>query len=255
MMLTDAELLRYSRQILLPGWDIAAQERVRAARVLIVGLGGLGCPAAQTLAAAGVGTLVLCDFDVVELSNLQRQCLHHEADIGRLKVDSAADKLAAINPLVTLLREPHPVDADLLAGWLPEVDLVLDCCDNFATRDEVARLCWQARIPLVSAAALGWDGQLAVYDARAAGTACYRCVFPAADEDAPACADAGVMASTVAVMGSWQAQEALKLLAGVGEPLRGQLLLWQGSNNSVRRVRTSQDPACPVCGNQGVISA
>jgi len=251
-MLSDAQLLRYNRQILLPGWDLPAQEKLAAATVLVVGLGGLGCPLAQYLAAAGVGRLILCDFDHVEITNLQRQVLHHDADIGRLKVESAADKLRLINPGVRVEACARAVDGELLARWLPEVDVVADCCDNFATRDLVSAAAWRAGKPLVSAAAIGWQGQLAVFDPRRAASACYRCLYPAADEEAPTCSEAGVMATTVAVIGSWQAQETLKVIAGVGEPLTGQLLLWDGQVNEVRRVRTPRDPACPVCSVQGV---
>lgn len=246
-MLSDAELLRYHRQILLPQWDIAAQERLAAATVLVVGLGGLGCPLAQYLAAAGVGRLVLADFDVVEVTNLQRQVLHHDADIGRLKVDSAADKLRHINPAVRIEVVAQAVDADVLARWLPEVDVVADCCDNFATRDLVSASAWVAGKPLVSAAAIGWQGQLAVFDPRRPRSPCYRCLYPVADEAALTCSEAGVMATTVAVIGSWQAQEVLKVVAGVGETLTGQLLLWDGLVNEVRRLRAPSDPVCPVC--------
>ncbi|MEL0027656.1 MAG: molybdopterin-synthase adenylyltransferase MoeB [Perlucidibaca sp.] len=252
-MLNDEQLLRYNRQILLPDWDVAAQERLLAATVLVVGLGGLGCPLTQYLAAAGVGRLILCDFDQVEITNLQRQVLHHDEDVGRLKVASAADKLRRINPALRIETCAQVVDEAFLARWLPEVDVVADCCDNFATRDAVSRAAWRAGVPLVSAAAIGWQGQLAVFDPRDQGSACYRCLYPAADEDAPTCSEAGVMATTVAVMGAWQAQEVLKVIAGAGRPLTGQLLLWDGQVNEVRRVRTPRDPACPVCSVQGVV--
>lgn len=252
-MLSDEQLLRYNRQILLPDWDVAGQEKLAAATVLVVGLGGLGCPLAQYLAAAGVGRLILCDFDHVEITNLQRQVLHHDADIGRYKVESAADKLRVINPGVRVETINRAVDAELLARLLPEVDVVADCCDNFATRDTVAAAAWSIGRPLVSAAAIGWQGQLAVFDPRRAESACYRCLYPAADEEALTCSEAGVMATTVAVIGSWQAQEVLKVIAGVGETLTGRLLLWDGQVNEVRRVRTPRDPVCPVCSVQGVV--
>ncbi len=251
-MLNDAQLLRYNRQILLPGWDIVAQEKLASATVLVVGLGGLGCPLAQYLASAGVGRLILCDFDRVEVTNLQRQVLHHDADVGRYKVDSAADKLRVINPDVRIDTLSQPLDEALLTQWLPEVDVVADCCDNFATRELVNALTWAAARPLVSAAAIAWQGQLAVFDRRRGDSACYRCLYPAADDEALTCSESGVMATTVAVIGSWQAQEVLKVIAGVGQTLTGQLLLWDGQVNEVRRVRTPRDPACPVCSVQGV---
>lgn len=249
-MLDDDRLLRYHRQILLPAWDIAGQERLAAATVLVVGLGGLGCPLAQVLTAAGVGRLILADFDVVELTNLQRQSLHGEADLGRLKVDSAADSLRTIRADMRLECLPQAVDEALLAAWLPEVDVVADCCDNFATRDLVSAMAWAAGKPVVSAAAIGWQGQLAVFDPRRDDSACYRCLFPVADEQALTCSEAGVMASTVAVMGSWQAQEVLKVIAGAGETLAGRLLCWDGLVNEVRRLRAPRDPACPACGER-----
>ncbi len=254
-MLSDDQLLRYSRQIMLPDWDVPGQEKLVAATVLVVGLGGLGCPLAQYLAAAGVGRLILCDFDHVDITNLQRQVLHHDADVGRLKVESAADKLRVINPGVRVEMLAQVVDAALLARLLPEVDVVADCCDNFATREAVSAAAWAAGKPLVSAAAIGWQGQLAVFDPRHVESACYRCLYPGADDEAPTCSEAGVMATTVAVIGSWQAQEVLKVVAGAGKTLTGQLLLWDGQVNEVRRVRTPRDPACPVCSVQGVEKA
>lgn len=246
-MLSDDDLLRYNRQLLLPEWDVAGQERLRTATVLVVGVGGLGCALVQVLAAAGVGTLVLADADRVELTNLQRQVLHHQADLGRFKVDSAADTVAAMNPGVRVVTLREHVDAALLAAWLPRVDVVADCCDNFATRDLVSRLAWQAGRPLVSGAAIGWQGQLSVFDPAMAGAPCYRCLYPDLAEAAPTCNDAGVMASTVAVIGSWQAQEVLKVIGRVGDALTGRLLLWNGLQSTARQVRLVRDAACPVC--------
>lgn len=250
-MLNDDQLLRYNRQILLPSWDIAAQTRLAGASVLVVGLGGLGCPLAQQLVLAGVGRLVLADFDRVELSNLQRQMLHHDADIGRFKVESARDSLLALRSDVVIEVLPQRVDEALLQELLHSVDAVADCCDNFATRELINRCAWQARTPVVSAAAIGWQGQLAVFDATQPQSACYRCLYPESDDAALTCSDSGVMATTVAVMGSWQAQEVLKVLTGSGQTLCGQLLLWDGMVNDIRRVRTPKDPACPVCSIQG----
>lgn len=245
--LSDAELLRYHRQILLPSWDIAAQERLKAATVMIIGLGGLGCPVAQYLAAAGVGRLILIDDDHVEISNLQRQPLHTDADIGRPKVQSAADALRAINPQVQLVTVAERADARLLAHWLPEVAVIADCCDNFATRDLINAAAWAARVPVVSAAAIGWQGQLSVFDARVPNSPCYRCLYPDSLDAEQTCSDIGVMATTVGVMGSWQANEVLKVIAGVGTALVGQLLLWDGQQASVRTLRIPRDTRCPVC--------
>mgnify|MGYP003461020431 FL=1 len=250
-MLTDDQLLRYNRQILLPSWDIAAQTRLATASVLVVGLGGLGCPLAQQLTLAGVGRLLLADFDRVELSNLQRQMLHHDADIGRYKVESARDSLVALRAdvIVDVLAE-RMEEASLLRA-LARVDVVADCSDNFATRELINRCAWRLKKPVVSAAAIAWQGQLSVFDANHSGSACYRCLYPASDDAALTCSENGVMTTTVAVMGSWQAQEVLKVLTGTGESLCGHLLLWDGRVNEVRRVRTPRDPACPVCSNQG----
>lgn len=245
--LSDAELLRYHRQILLPSWDIAAQQKLRTATVLVLGLGGLGCPVAQYLAAAGVGRLILLDDDRVDISNLQRQPLHGEADVGRLKVESAAASLKALNPLVDIVTVAARADADLLAQWMPEVAVVADCCDNFVTRDLINASAWAAQVPVVSAAAIAWQGQLSVFDARDAKSPCYRCLYPDSLDAEQTCNDVGVMASTVAVMGSLQANEIFKLVAGVGSNLCGQLLLWDGHQASMRTLRIPRDAACPVC--------
>ncbi len=245
--LSDAELLRYHRQILLPSWDIAAQQKLRAATVLVLGLGGLGCPVAQYLAAAGVGRLILLDDDRVDISNLQRQPLHGEADVGRLKVESAAASLKALNPLVEIVTVAARADAALLARWMPEVAVVADCCDNFSTRDLINASAWSAQVPVVSAAAIAWQGQLSVFDARDAKSPCYRCLYPDSLDAEQTCNDVGVMASTVAVMGSLQANEILKLIAGVGSNLCGKLLLWDGHQANMRTLRIPRDVACPVC--------
>lgn len=250
-MLTDDQLLRYNRQILLPSWDIAAQTRLASASVLVVGLGGLGCPLAQQLTLAGVGRLLLADFDRVELSNLQRQMLHHDEDIGRFKVDSARDSLKALRADVVVDVLPERMQEANLLDAIARVDAVADCCDNFATRELINRCAWALKKPVISAAAIAWQGQLTVFDARHPQSACYRCLYPESDDAALTCSDNGVMATTVAVMGSWQAQEVLKVLTGTGESLAGQLVLWDGQVNEVRRIRTPRDPACPVCSHEG----
>lgn len=251
-MLTDDELMRYHRQILLPTCDVAGQEALRAATVLIIGLGGLGSVLSQYLVAAGVGRVRLVDFDHVELTNLQRQPIHNEASVGQLKVESAARTLRAINSNCQIEAHALAINADNFADLTASVDVIADCCDNFATRDLINMHAWPAGIPVVSAAAVGWQGQLAVFDPRNKDSACYRCVYPAIEDDgAASCNEVGVMASTVAVIGSWQAQEVLKVIANIGQSLVGQLLIWDGFSNDVRRLRTPRDPDCAVCARHG----
>lgn len=249
-MLTDAELLRYSRQIMLPQCDIEGQEKLKKARVLVLGLGGIGCPAASYLAAAGVGELWLADFDVVEASNLQRQFLYTETDIGRPKALVAAARLAAQNPHVRLHAVTTALDADSLPALLAEVDLVLDGCDNFATRDAVNAACVAQGRPLISAAGIGLAAQLAVFDTRQPTSPCYRCLYPQADEAAATCSEAGVLAPVVGVVGTLAATEALKILAGIGQPLIGKLWFWQADAAIMRHLAVRRDPACSVCGQR-----
>lgn len=244
----DHELLRYSRQILLPEIDLEGQKRLAASRVLIVGLGGLGCPAAQYLVAAGVGHLVLCDGDVVEVSNLQRQILFSDVDIGQHKAIVAASRLSDQNPGVSLSAIPERADAALLAHHVPDVDLVLDCSDNFATRHAVNRACLFARKPLVSAAAVRFEGQVAVFDFREEGGPCYACLYPAGEattEDT--CSRNGVLGPLLGMLGSMQALEAVRLLAGGRSPLAGQVLLLDAKNWEWRRIALPRDPHCGAC--------
>ncbi|WP_278387227.1 molybdopterin-synthase adenylyltransferase MoeB [Pseudomonas oryzihabitans] len=247
-MLSDGELLRYSRQILLAQVDIAGQLRLKDARVLIVGLGGLGSPVALYLAAAGVGELHLADFDQVDLSNLQRQVLHDESRIGQGKVDSALQRLAALNPEVRLVPLREALDADSLAARIAAVDLVLDCSDNFTTRAAVNAACVAAGRPLVSGAAIRLEGQLSVFDPRRADSPCYHCLYGEGSEAELSCSEAGVLGPVVGLVGSLQALEALKLLAGFGEPLVGRLLLVDAAGSRFRELRVKRDPGCPVCG-------
>ncbi|GAC1038548.1 molybdopterin-synthase adenylyltransferase MoeB [Pseudomonas sp. No.117] len=247
-MLSDGELLRYSRQILLAQVDIAGQLRLKESRVLIVGLGGLGSPVALYLAAAGVGELHLADFDRVDLSNLQRQVLHDETLIGQGKVDSALQRLAALNPEVRLVPLREALDADSLAARVAAVDLVLDCSDNFTTRAAVNAACVAMGRPLVSGAAIRLEGQLSVFDPRRADSPCYHCLYGEGSEAELSCSEAGVLGPVVGLVGSLQALEALKLLAGFGEPLVGRLLLVDAAGSRFRELRVKRDPGCPVCG-------
>jgi adenylyltransferase/sulfurtransferase len=247
-MLTDEELLRYSRQILLKQIDVDGQLRLKQSRVLIVGLGGLGSPVALYLAAAGVGELHLADFDAVDLTNLQRQIVHDTSSIGQAKVDSAMARLAALNPEVRLLPHRTALDVDSLAAAVAAVDLVLDCSDNFGTREAVNAACVAAGKPLVSGAAIRLEGQLSVFDPRRAESPCYHCLYGHGSEAELTCSEAGVVGPLVGLVGSLQALEALKLLAGFGEPLVGRLLLVDALGSRFRELRVKRDPACAVCG-------
>jgi len=246
----DAQLLRYSRHILLPELGIDAQRRFAEAHVLIVGAGGLGAPAAHFLAAAGVGTLTICDADTVDLTNLQRQILYATDDIGKAKVAAARDRLHAINPDVRVETVPARVGAAELAPLVARAGVVVDCCDNFATRHAVNRACVTAGTPLVSGAAIRFDGQIAVFDPRDAASPCYHCLFGEGEEiEETRCATMGVFAPLVGIVGATQAAEALKLIAAVGEPLTGRLLLIDAFAMRWRDLVIARDPQCPVCGS------
>ncbi|WP_183142172.1 molybdopterin-synthase adenylyltransferase MoeB [Pseudomonas cichorii] len=247
-MLSDQELLRYSRQILLQHVDIDGQIKLRHSRALIVGLGGLGSPVALYLAAAGVGELHLADFDSVDLTNLQRQIIHDSQSVGQTKVDSAMARLAAINPEVTLVAHRAALDTDSLSAAVQAVDLVLDCSDNFSTREAVNAACVAAGKPLVSGAAIRLEGQLSVFDPRRAESPCYHCLYGHGSEAELTCSEAGVIGPLVGLVGSLQALEALKLLAGFGEPLVGRLLLIDALTSRFRELKVKRDPACGVCG-------
>ena len=249
----DAQLLRYSRHILLPELGIDAQRKFAAAHALVIGAGGLGAPAAQFLAAAGVGTLTLCDADTVDLTNLQRQILFATADVGVPKVAAAKARLAAINPEVRIETVPARVGPAELAPLVAAADVVLDCSDNFATRHAVSRACVAAGKPLVSGAAIRFDGQVAVFDPRDPASPCYHCLFGEGEEiEETRCATMGVFAPLVGIIGTTQAAEALKLIAGVGETITGRLLLLDAFAMRWREVNVARDPACPVCGENGV---
>ena len=243
----DEQLLRYSRQIMLPQVDAAGQMRLLESTVLIVGLGGLGAPVAMYLAAAGVGHLIVGDDDEVDLSNLQRQIIHGTADIGRPKVDSARDALLALNPDLTITAVEARIAGTQLRELVEKADVVVDACDNFATRFAINEACFARDTPLVSGAAIRFEGQVAVFDPRVASSPCYRCLYRDEGELAETCTQSGVFTPVVGIIGSLQATEALKLLTGIGETLTGRLLLLDAETMQTRAIRLPRDPQCPVC--------
>ncbi|MBZ0143016.1 MAG: molybdopterin-synthase adenylyltransferase MoeB [Rhodocyclaceae bacterium] len=251
--MNDQQLLRYSRHILLPQLGIEGQERLLAARALVVGAGGLGSPAAMYLASAGIGTLVLCDGDTVDLTNLQRQILHRTGSVGRPKAQSGRDTLALVNPEVNVVALEQRLEGDALAEQVAAADVVLDCSDNFATRHAINRACAKFRKPLVSGAAIRFDGQVSVFDLREPKSPCYNCLFPEGqDAEEVRCAVMGVFAPLTGIIGATQAAEALKLVAGCGESLSGRLLLLDGLAMEWRSIRLGKDPGCAVCGAAGI---
>ena len=247
--MNDQQLLRYSRHILLPEIGIDGQEKLLAAHALVIGVGGLGSPAAMYLAASGVGRLTLCDGDVVDLTNLQRQLLHRTSTIGQPKVQSARMALADINPGVEIISIPHQVGEQQLAALVAQADVVLDCSDNFATRYALNRTCLAHGKPLISGAATRFEGQLSIFDFRSKNSPCYNCLYPEQHEaEETRCAVMGVFAPLVGVIGALQAAEAIKLLLNTGTVLYGRLLIADILNTEIREARLSKDPACPVCG-------
>ncbi|MEW6293764.1 MAG: molybdopterin-synthase adenylyltransferase MoeB [Pseudomonadota bacterium] len=244
----DEALLRYSRHILLPQVGIEGQERLLNARALVLGAGGLGSPAALYLASAGIGTLALVDGDTVDLTNLQRQILHRSAAIGRPKVESGVATLADINPRCKVLPLQERLAGARLEEEVALADVVLDCSDNFATRHAVNRACVKLRKPLVSGAAIRFDGQIAVFDTRRDDAPCYHCLFPdSEDVEEIRCAVMGVFAPLTGIVGAVQAAEALKLVIGCGDSLAGRLLLLDGLAMEWRSIAVPRDPGCPVC--------
>ena len=246
----DGQLLRYSRHILLPQIGVEGQERLLAARALVVGAGGLGSPAAYYLASAGVGTLALADGDSVDLTNLQRQILHRVDSVGRPKAESGRDTLAGINPECRVEAIVERLDGERLDAEIGRADVVLDCSDNFATRHAINRACVRFGKPLVSGAAIRFDGQVAVFDLRHDASPCYACLFPPGDGEDELCAVMGVFAPLTGIIGTTQAAEALKLAAGIGESLEGRLLMLDALSMRWHSVRVKRDPACPVCGGR-----
>jgi molybdopterin/thiamine biosynthesis adenylyltransferase len=249
--LTDQQLLRYSRHILLDEIGVEGQERIAESHALVIGAGGLGSPVALYLATAGVGTLTIVDHDTVDLTNLQRQIVHNVARIGRSKAESAAQTLQAINPEVHVHALQERADAARLLALVAAADVVVDCSDNFATRHAVNTACVAHGKPLVSGAAIGFDGQVSVYDTRDATKPCYACLFPPdAVFEEVRCATMGVFAPLVGIIGSLQAAEALKLLAGVGSSLAGRLQMLDARTMEWTEIAMARTPGCPVCGHR-----
>ncbi len=247
--MNDHQLLRYSRHILLPELGIEGQEKLLAAHALVIGAGGLGSPASMYLASGGVGRITLADGDSVDLTNLQRQILHTTAAVGRAKAYSGKDTLAQLNPEIEVTALSERLEGAALERLVASADVVLDCSDNFATRHAVNRACVKHARPLVSGAAVRFDGQISVFDLRTAQAPCYNCLFPEdTDAEETRCAVMGVFAPLTGIIGTMQAAEALKLLAGVGESLNGRLLLLDGLAMEWRSIRLSKDPDCKVCG-------
>ncbi len=247
--MNDDQLLRYSRHILLDDVGIEGQQRLVDSHVLIVGAGGLGSPVAMYLAASGVGHISIADHDVVDLTNLQRQIAHTTARVGHPKVESAAQAMLALNPEVRVTALAHKLDAAQLNALVPTVTVVVDCCDNFETRQAVNAACVKHQVPLVSGAAIRMDGQLAVYDARDDQSPCYACIFP--PDQAPEevlCSTMGVLAPLVGVMGTMQAMETVKLITGMGSRLTGRLQMLDGRSMEWNEVRLQRNANCPVCG-------
>jgi molybdopterin/thiamine biosynthesis adenylyltransferase len=247
--MNDNQLLRYSRHILLPQVGYEGQDKLVNSHALIVGAGGLGAPVALYLAASGVGTLTICDFDTVDLTNLQRQIVHTTAAVGTNKALSAQQTLHAINPEVKVHTVCEKSTADEFAALIMQADVVIDCSDNFITRYLLNSLCVQLKKPLVSGAAIGFEGQVTVYDMRSEASPCYHCLFPDNGEDTELrCANNGVFAPLVGMIGTTQAAETLKLLMEIGENLQGRLLLLDALSMEWRTIKLGKDPACSVCG-------
>jgi len=242
-LMEDDKLLQYSRQIMLPEIDLTGQQALLSSRALIIGMGGLGSPAAMYLAAAGVGNLVLVDDDQVELSNLQRQIIHSTTSLGRSKTSSASATLQQLNPDCRLELIEHRLDEQELAEQTTQADVVLDCSDNFATRFALNKACVDQQTPLVSGAAIRWEGQVAVFN----GQPCYRCLYGDSGEPEDTCSTNGVLAPVVGIIGSMQAVEAIKVITSAGTPLTGRLLLMDALSMEWRSIKLSPDPNCPVC--------
>lgn len=248
----DNELLRYSRQILLPQISAEGQERLQQSHALIIGLGGLGSPVAMYLAAAGVGHLTIVDFDRVDLSNLQRQILYKSADIGRAKAEAAREALLLLNPLIRVTAIDRQLEGLELLARVEQADVVVDASDNFATRFALNEACVRTRTPLVSGAAIRMEGQVAVFRPDRDDSPCYRCLYKDEEELAEGCTQTGVFTPVVGIIGSIQATEALKVLLDLGKTLTGRLLLLDAETMDLRTIRLHKDTRCPICSRQAV---
>jgi len=244
----DEQLLRYSRQIMLPQIDIEGQQRLLDARVLIIGMGGLGSPVALYLAACGVGDIVIVDDDRVDLTNLQRQIVHDSNDIGELKVDSAAETMKALNPEIKVNVISERINGERLHAEVQLANVVVDATDNLESRLEINRQCVAARTPLVSASAIRWEGQLSVFDSRQLDSPCYQCLYGNRGEVGQSCSENGVMGPVVGMLGCMQANEAVKLLTGAGTSLVGRVLMLDALNMDWQTIRLKRNPSCSVCG-------
>ena len=244
----DEQLLRFSRQIMLPTMDVAGQQELVDATVLIVGMGGLGCPAAMYLSAAGVGHLVIADDDTVEITNLQRQIAHEQSNLGESKVSSAEATLKGLNPDVRITQIKNRLEGDLLEQAIVSADVVVDASDNFNTRFAVNQSCLKNKKPLVSGAAIRMEGQITVFDSENPESPCYQCLYSECDDDDASCSQNGVMAPLVGIIGSVQAMETIKLITGIGNSLVGRLLLLDAATMQWREMKLPRDPSCPACG-------
>lgn len=247
MELTDHETLRYNRQIMLKSVDFDGQEKLKASRALIVGLGGLGCAASQYLAGAGVGHLTLVDFDRVSLSNLQRQILHTDSNIGQLKVESARQRLAQINPLIEIHNIDQQLNQEAWNDLVATYDVVLDCTDNVTVRNQLNQACFNAKVPLISGSAIRFEGQVSLFTYQE-NEPCYHCLSRLFGENVLSCVEAGVIAPIVGVIGSLQALETIKVLLNIGQGLSGKLLMIDGLHFSIREMKLPKQADCPVCG-------
>lgn len=248
--MNDEQLLRYSRHLLLEEIDVQGQEKLLNSHVLIIGAGGLGSAAAPYIAAAGIGKITLIDHDQVDLTNLQRQIIHTQNSIGKSKAESGKQFLQNINPALVIHAIKDKATQALLDIALPDIDIVLDCTDNFATRHLINAACFKHQKPLVSGSALKFDGQLNVFDSRNGASPCYACLFsPEEQFEEVSCASMGIFSPLVGIIGSMQAAQALQVLIGFGQPLIGRMLLWNALNTQISEIRISRNPECTVCGH------
>ena len=244
----DEQLLRYSRQIMLPQIDVQGQQALLDACVLIIGVGGLGSPVVMYLAACGVGEIIIVDDDRVELTNLQRQIIHSSDNIGMLKVDSAATAVESLNPEIKVELIAEKISGERLSQNVQRADVVVDATDNLASRLEINQQCYALRTPLVSASAIRWEGQLSVFDARLQDSPCYQCLYGSLGEVGQSCSENGVMGPVVGMLGCMQANEVVKLLTGAGSTLTGRVLMLDALSMEWQTIRLNRDPGCPVCG-------